>query len=111
MPPVSKELKEKMSVAIDNLRTFLKAMISSDPLFQGFTFISWLIFVHSKQTSKYKSAKQNKNTYNEKKSSGTLIISPLSRNFRHRKLAFQEAKNMAYARRTRLQADNQKHCS
>ena len=88
-----------MSVDIDNLRTFLKAMISSDPLFQGFTFISWLIFVHSKQTSKQKSAKQNKNTYNEKKSSGTLIISPLSRNFRHRKLAFQEAENMAYARR------------
>ena len=86
-------------------------MISSDRLFQGFTFISWLIFVHSKQTSKYKSAKQNKNTYNEKKSSGTLIISPLSRNFRHRKLAFQEAENMAHARRTRLQADNQKHCS
>ena len=66
MSPVSKELKEKMSVAIDNLRTFLKAMISSDPLFQGFTFISWFIFVHSKQTSKQKSAKQNKNTYNEK---------------------------------------------
>ena len=36
MPPVSKELKEKMSVDIGNLRTFLKAMISSDPLFQGF---------------------------------------------------------------------------
>ena len=52
MSPVSKELKEKMSVAIDNLRTFLKAMISSDPLFQGFTFISWFIFVHSKQKSK-----------------------------------------------------------
>ena len=66
MSPVSKELKEKMSVAIDNLRTFLKAMISSDPLFQGFTFISWFTFVHSKQTSKQKSAKQNKNTYNEK---------------------------------------------
>ena len=47
----------------------------------------------------------------KKKSSGTLIISPLSRNFRHRKLAFQEAENMAYVRRTRLQADNQKHCS
>ena len=66
MSPVSKELKEKMSVAIDNLRTFLKAMISSDPLFQGCTFISWLTFVRSKQTSKQKSAKQNKNTYNEK---------------------------------------------
>ena len=66
MPSVSKELKEKMSVAIGNLRTFLKAMISSDPLFQGFTFISLLIFVHSKQTRKQKSAKQNKNTYNEK---------------------------------------------
>ena len=66
MPPVSNELKEKMSVDNDNLRTFLKAMISSDPLFQGFTFISWLIFVRSKQTSKQKSAKQNKNTYNEK---------------------------------------------
>ena len=74
MSPVSKELKEKMSVAIDNLRTFLKAMISSDPLFQGFTFISWLIFVHSKQTR----AKQSKNTYNEKKGSGALNISPLS---------------------------------
>ena len=49
MPPVSKELNEKMSVAIGNLRTFLKAMISGDPLFQGFTFISWLIFLHSRQ--------------------------------------------------------------
>ena len=39
MTPVSNELKEKMSVDIDNLRTLLKAMISSDPLFQGFTFI------------------------------------------------------------------------
>ena len=52
MPPVSKELKEKMSVDIDNLRTVLKALISSDPLFQGFTFISLLIFVRSKQTRK-----------------------------------------------------------
>ena len=66
MTPVSNELKEKMSVDIDNLRTLLKAMISSDPLFQGFTFISWLTFVRSKQTSKQKSAKQNKNSYNEK---------------------------------------------
>ena len=66
MPPVSNELKEKMSVDNDNLRTFLKAMISSDPLFQGFTFISWFTFVRSKQTSKQKSAKQNKNSYNEK---------------------------------------------
>ena len=74
-------------------------MISSDPLFQGFTFISWLIFVHPKQTSKQKIAKQNKNTYNEKKSSGTLNISPLRRNFRHRELAFKEAENMAYLRR------------
>ena len=32
MPPVSNELKEKMSVDNDKLRTFLKAMISSDPL-------------------------------------------------------------------------------
>ena len=46
-----------------------------------------------------------------KNKQGTLNISPLSRNFGHRKLAFQEAENMAYARRTRLQADNQKHYS